>query len=378
LGIKVQNLVKRFGDRTIIDHVSFEIAHGELVSLLGPSGCGKTTTLRCIAGLETPEEGRIEIDDEIVFDSARGIMVEPYHRSIGMVFQSYAIWPHLSVFQNVAFPLQVRRRPRAEVESRVMRALDMVGLASFRDRSSQQLSGGQQQRVAVARAIVHSPAALLFDEPLSNLDAKLRDRTRAEIRRLQRELHVATVYVTHDQGEALSLSDRMLVMGEGRIHQAGTPQQIYGDPQNAFVADVVGAANFFDVEIQSAVLGDFRCVAPDGTLIDAVGRVAVPGPGRVMVRPDRLVIELDSDDVTTPDSAAAAAPNRLRGTVVQRLFLGGHFEYAVAVGSTLLRVFSPVQIEEDAGVVVSFVPRDGIVLGADAVSAAEDSESWVR
>ena len=368
MSIKVQSLVKRFGDRTIIDHVSFEIAHGELVSLLGPSGCGKTTTLRCIAGLETPEEGRIEIDDEVVFDSARGIMVEPYHRSIGMVFQSYAIWPHLSVFQNVAFPLHVRHRPRAEVESRVMRALEMVGLVSFRDRSSQQLSGGQQQRVAVARAIVHSPAALLFDEPLSNLDAKLRDRTRAEIRRLQRELHVATVYVTHDQGEALSLSDRILVMGEGRIHQAGTPQQIYGDPQDAFVADVVGAANFFDVEIQRADDDDFRCVAADGTPIHAVGRAAVPGPGRVMVRPDRLVIE--------PDSGDGAAPNRLRGTVVQRLFLGGHFEYAVAVGPTLLRVFSPVQIDEAARVVVSFAAQDGIVLGAQAVSAAEETEAW--
>jgi ABC-type Fe3+/spermidine/putrescine transport system ATPase subunit len=368
LGIKVQNLVKRFGDRTIIDHVSFDIGHGELVSLLGPSGCGKTTTLRCIAGLETPEEGHIEIDDEIVFDSTRGIMVEPYHRSIGMVFQSYAIWPHLSVFQNVAFPLQVRHRPRAEVESRVMRALEMVGLASFRDRSSQQLSGGQQQRVAVARAIVYSPAALLFDEPLSNLDAKLRDRTRAEIRRLQRELRVATVYVTHDQGEALSLSDRVLVMGEGRIHQAGTPQQIYGDPQDAFVADVVGAANFFDVEIHRADADDFRCVAPDGTLIHAHGRVAVPGRGRVMVRPDRLVIE--------PDTGNATAPNRLRGTVLQRLFLGGHFEYAVAVGPTLLRVFSSVQIEEATRVVVSFAPQDGIVLGAEQVTAEEEPVSW--
>ena len=368
MGIKVQNLVKRFGDRTIIDHITFDIADGELVSLLGPSGCGKTTTLRCIAGLETPEEGRIEIDDEVVFDSARGIMVEPYHRSIGMVFQSYAIWPHLTVFQNVAFPLQVRHRPRAEVESRVMRALEMVGLASFRDRSSQQLSGGQQQRVAVARAIVHSPAALLFDEPLSNLDAKLRDRTRAEIRRLQRELHDATVYVTHDQGEALSLSDRILVMGEGRIHQAGTPQVIYGDPQDVFVADVVGATNFFEVDIQRADPNHFRCVALDGTMIHANGRVAAPGPGRVMVRPDRLVIE--------PDSGDADGPNRLRGTVLQRLFLGGHFEYAVAVGSTLVRVFSTVRVEEEARVVVSFAPQDGIVLPAEHVPTEAEAGSW--
>ena len=214
--VELAGLRKSYADVTVLDDFSLRANQGELVTLLGPSGCGKTTTLRCIAGLETPEEGRIEIDEAVVFDSARGIIVEPYHRSIGMVFQSYAIWPHLSVFQNVAFPLQVRRRPRAEVESRVMRALDMVGLASFRDRSSQQLSGGQQQRVAVARAIVHSPAALLFDEPLSNLDAKLRDRTRAEIRRLQRELHVATVYVTHDP-KAAERATRQLHLDKGRL-----------------------------------------------------------------------------------------------------------------------------------------------------------------
>ncbi len=356
----MQNLVKRYNGRTIIDHVSFDIAQGELISLLGPSGCGKTTMLRCIAGLETPEEGRIELDGQVVFDAARGIMVEPYRRSIGMVFQSYAIWPHLSVFQNVAFPMQVRRRPRAEVESRTMQALEMVGLASLRDRSSQELSGGQQQRVAVARAIVHSPAALLFDEPLSNLDAKLRDRTRAEIRRLQRELNVATVYVTHDQAEALSLSDRILVMSEGRILQAGTPQQIYGEPRDAFIADVVGATNFLDVQVQSAVAGEARCVTPDGAVLHAVGGSVVAGPGRVMVRPDRLVFE---------PAGGEAGPNRLHGAVVHRLFLGGHFEYGVQVGPTLLRILSTVQIEEATDVVVSFMPRDGIVLGAEVGAA---------
>ena len=215
MGIVVRDLVKRYGDKTIIDRISFEIGEGELVSLLGPSGCGKTTTLRCIAGLETPEEGFIAIDGTVVFDSSAGIMIEPYHRDIGMVFQSYAIWPHLTVFENVAFPLRIRRD--RDVDKRVMRALEMVGLAAFRDRSSQQLSGGQQQRVAVARAIVHAPAVLLFDEPLSNLDAKLRDQTRAEIRKLQRELNVSTVYVTHDQAEALSLSDRILVMRQGQV-----------------------------------------------------------------------------------------------------------------------------------------------------------------
>ncbi len=362
MGISVRNLVKRFGDKTIIDRVSFEIADGELVSLLGPSGCGKTTTLRCIAGLEAPEAGRIEIDGEVVFDAAAGIMVEPYHRSIGMVFQSYAIWPHLSVFENVAFPLRIRRRPGAEVERRVMQVLGMVGLEGVRDRSSQQLSGGQQQRVAVARAIVHAPAVLLFDEPLSNLDAKLRDHTRAEIRRLQRELKVATVYVTHDQAEALSLSDRILVMHDGRIRQEGTPEQIYGAPQDTFVADVVGAANFFDIDIRLLHAEELEGVAADGTPIRAFGRASATGAGRVMVRPDRLSIEADSGAMT--------GHNRLRGTVRQRLFLGGHFEYVVAVGPMAMRVFSPVLIAEDAAVVVSFETRDCIVLSAEPARRA--------
>jgi iron(III) transport system ATP-binding protein len=370
MGIVVENLVKRFDGRTIIDHVSFDIADGELVSLLGPSGCGKTTTLRCIAGLETPEEGRITIDGEVVFDHHAGIMVEPWHRSIGMVFQSYAIWPHLTVFENVAFPLRIRRMARADVTNRVARALDMVGLGAVADRSAQLLSGGQQQRVAVARAIVHSPAVLLFDEPLSNLDAKLRDHTRAEIRRLQRELRVATVYVTHDQAEALSLSDRILVMRDGVIRQAGTPQHIYGQPRDMFVADAVGAANFFDIEIRTIGDGGLQGIAADGTAIHAVGGPLSPGPGRVMVRPDKLRIVAHSNDAAPP------ALNHLRGTVQQRLFLGGHFEYAVAVGSTVFRVFSTDEIAEASAVVVSFEPQDCILLAPDDAPRQGDVTPW--
>ncbi len=353
MGIIVQDLVKRYGDKTIIDRVSFSIADGELVSLLGPSGCGKTTTLRCIAGLERPEGGRIEIDGTVVFDAARGIMVEPYDRDIGMVFQSYAIWPHLTVFENVAFPLRIRRRPQAEVTQKVTHALDMVGLGALHDRSSQMLSGGQQQRVAVARAIVHAPAALLFDEPLSNLDAKLRDRTRAEIRRLQRALHVSTVYVTHDQAEALSLSDRILVMRDGRIRQQGTPEQIYADPVDTFVADVVGAANFLDVQITRVAPDGIDALAPDASGIRGHGPRVRIGAGKVMLRPDRLSIE---------PGIGVKGTNRLHGTVRQRLFLGGHFEYVVAVGDALVRVFSPTRIAEDTLVVLSFEPQDCIAL----------------
>ena len=353
-GITIKGLVKRFGDKTIIDHVSFDIAVGELVCLLGPSGCGKTTTLRCIAGLEAPEEGRIEINGQPVFDSEAGLTVEPYRRNAGMVFQSYAIWPHLTVFENVAFPLRVRRKPNAEVEAKVMRALDMVGLADFRTRSAQQLSGGQQQRVAVARAIVHEPDLLLFDEPLSNLDARLRDTTRAEIRRLQRELNVATVYVTHDQAEALSLADRILVMSEGRIHQAGTPQDIYTAPRDAFVADVVGATNFLDIAVHTIGDATLQGTGPDGASVRATGRLSAPGPAKVMVRPDRLRIAADSGN--------ERGENCLCGTVRQRLFLGGHFEYAVTVGPTVLRVFSAVELPEGGRVTVSFATSDCIVL----------------
>ena len=211
---------------------------------------------------------------------------------------------------------------------------------------------------------------LLFDEPLSNLDAKLRDQTRAEIRRLQRELKVATVYVTHDQAEALSLSDRILVMREGVIRQEGTPQQIYARPHDMFVADAVGAANFFDVEISAVNGDDVRAVAPDGTMIRATGPSAVPGPGRVMVRPDRMLIE------SVSGNAGSSQLNRLRGTVRQRLFLGGHFEYAVGVGSILLRVFSADEIAEQTPVVVAFAPRDCILLHAADEPRQGDVTEW--
>ena len=357
MGITVTNLVKRYGDKTIIDNVSFTIGDRELVSLLGPSGCGKTTTLRCIAGLETPEAGRIEINGTVVFDSAAGIMVEPYQRDIGMVFQSYAIWPHLTVFENVAFPLRIRRTPEAEIRQKVSRALGMVGLDAYHDRSSQQLSGGQQQRVAVARAIVHQPGVLLFDEPLSNLDARLRDQTRAEIRKLQRDLSVPTVYVTHDQAEALSLSDRILVMREGIIRQQGTPRDIYGRPDDIFVADVVGATNFVDVTVGAADKDGIACVTTDGTSIIAAPGHAPDGPARIMVRPDRLHLKVAG---SVPDG-----DNRLLGAVSQRLFMGGHFEYMIETKTATLRVISTADFGEGEHVAVTFAPADCIVLRAD-------------
>src|SRR5438034_1230573 len=217
--------------------VSFEVPEGKLFTLLGPSGCGKTTTLRSIAGLEKPVSGEIEVAGRIVYSSSRGIFVAPNKRNFGMVFQSYAIWPHMNVFQNVAFPLEVRKLPKREIGEKVTRVLTAVQLAHLVDREATKLSGGQQQRLALARALVMEPQLLLLDEPLSNLDAKLRDAMRTEIKRLQRELSLTTIYVTHDQGEALALSHEIAVMNDGFIKQIGTPRPIYETPNSQFVAD---------------------------------------------------------------------------------------------------------------------------------------------
>src|SRR5258708_36274304 len=224
--------------------VSFEVPEGKLFTLLGPSGCGKTTTLRSIAGLERPTSGEIEVGGRVVYSSARNIFVAPNRRNFGMVFQSYAIWPHMNVFQNVAFPLEVRKLKKKEIRERVMRVLTAVQLDHLVDREATKLSGGQQQRLALARALVMDPQLLLLDEPLSNLDAKLRDAMRTELKRLQRELNLTTVYVTHDQTEALALSHEIAVMSDGFIKQVGTPRQIYETPNSQFVADFVRTTNF--------------------------------------------------------------------------------------------------------------------------------------
>ena len=232
--------------------VSFEVPEGKLFTLLGPSGCGKTTTLRSIAGLERPTSGEIEVAGRVVYSSGRGVFVAPNKRNFGMVFQSYAIWPHMNVFQNVAFPLEVRKLKRRDIRDKVMRVLGAVQLDHLVDRDATKLSGGQQQRLALARALVMEPQLLLLDEPLSNLDAKLRGQMRTELKRLQRELSLTTVYVTHDQSEALALSHEIAVMNEGRVVQVGTPRQIYEQPKNQFVADFVGTTNFIGGTVDGA------------------------------------------------------------------------------------------------------------------------------
>src|SRR3954454_1740812 len=251
--------------------VSFDVPPGKLFTLLGPSGCGKTTTLRSIAGLERPQAGEIRVGDEVIYSSTRRIFVPPNQRGLGMVSQSYAIWPHMTVYENAAFPLRVARRrkfSRREIDERVNRVLATVDLAELAQRDATRLSGGQQQRLALARALVMEPRLLLLDEPLSNLDAKLRERMRFELKRLQRDLGITTVYVTHDQSEALALSHSIAVMNAGRIEQLGSPREVYERPKNQFVADFIGSTNFVAGEVAGpdSAAGFYRIQSELGVL----------------------------------------------------------------------------------------------------------------
>jgi iron(III) transport system ATP-binding protein len=306
--------------------VSFEIQRGQFFTLLGPSGCGKTTTLRCVAGLEEPERGRIVLDGAVLSD--RKAFVPPHRRNIGMVFQSYAIWPHMRVFDNVAFPLQVGRQAmsRKEIQSRVGDALSMVRLDGLSNRMATQLSGGQQQRLALARALVRRPRLLLLDEPLSNLDAKLRDQMRTEVRQLQRNLGITALYVTHDQLEALSMSDRIAVMLGGQIVQEGNPSEIYARPASRFVAGFVGSGNFVaGTVISTGVAG--RLKTPIGEVsADCSSAANSGGPATLFIRPENVKL-LDN---------SASGRNVFAGRIEDLAFMGEYLDCRVRVNSTVL------------------------------------------
>ena len=314
--------------------VAFTVEEGHLFTLLGPSGCGKTTTLRSIAGLERPKAGEISVNGRVVFSSSKGIFVAPNRRGFGMVFQSYAIWPHMNVFQNTAFPLEVgdRRYSRTQIKEHVMRVLTAVQLDHLADREATMLSGGQQQRLALARALVMEPALLLLDEPLSNLDAKLREKMRFELKRLQRELKITTVYVTHDQSEALALSHEIAVMNEGRIQQIGRPRDIYERPANQFVADFVGNTNFIDGAVHSVVPGvSGPGVVERRTVRTEIGDVMVASD--LDVRPgERVMISVRPEDVALSETRPAG-DNVWEGRVEQKVFLGEAIDFRVTVGA---------------------------------------------
>ncbi len=314
--------------------VTFEVPAGKFFTLLGPSGCGKTTTLRSIAGLERPVGGEIVVNGRTVYSSEKKIFIPPNQRNFGMVFQSYAIWPHMTVFANAAFPLEVRKTKmtKTEIREKVMRVLSAVALEQYADREATKLSGGQQQRLALARALVMEPELLLLDEPLSNLDAKLRDRMRFELKRIQRELGLTTIYVTHDQGEALALSHEIAVMNEGRIVQVGTPREIYEHPRTKFVADFIGTTNFIDGTVlgMDNASGRWNVRTPAGDmLVHAVQTLAPNMAVTVSIRPE---------DVEVFEEAAPAGSglNLTSGMVDQKVFLGDFVDFQIKIGEFVL------------------------------------------
>jgi ABC-type Fe3+/spermidine/putrescine transport system ATPase subunit len=352
--IEVSDLIVRYGDVTAVDNIAFAIAPGELVTLLGPSGCGKTTTLRSVAGLETPTGGTIRLNGSAVYSARERRNVPAEKRGVSMVFQSYAIWPHMTVYDNVAYGLRVRKLPQAEVRQNVERVLDLVQMRAFADRPASKLSGGQQQRVAVARAIAFSPSVLLFDEPLSNLDAKLRAEMRVELRELQRRLDITSLYVTHDQEEALAISDRVIVMNGGRIEQIGTPEDIYNRPQSRFVADFVGSANL--------IAGKVRGQGANGTLIfEAEGGMELEVAPSDAPR-ERTAVALRSSYVhlvRMPDSH-----NAVPGRIHRRMFHGDFIQYVVdwPAGQLIVRRPPTELFEEGSEVTVSFLPAHCVLL----------------
>ena len=356
--IDVRDLVVRYGAVVAVRGITFSVGAGEHLTLLGPSGCGKTTTLRAIAGLERPTSGEIRISGNPVFSSSPSVNVPAERRGLSMVFQSYAIWPHMTVFDNVAYGLRVRKRPESEIAARVREALELVQLGDLGTRSASKLSGGQQQRVALARAFVFSPSVLLFDEPLSNLDAKLRAEMRVELKELQRRLDITSVYVTHDLEEALAISDRIVVMRDGAIEQVGTPAEIYDRPRNTFVADFIGSANLIrgrrrpDLEREGLVVIE----TPGGALVHGVAGDRQSATEALMaVRTVRLRLER-----ARPANAVNAWPARIR----QRVFQGDFTQYHVDWDGRRLIVRSAASepLGEGEDVFVTAEPRHCVLL----------------
>ena len=317
-----------------VDGVSIDVEEGKFYTLLGPSGCGKTTTLRCVAGLERPDGGEVAIGGEVVCAPARGIFIEPHHRRIGMVFQSYAIWPHMTVLENVAFPLRYRRpRPaRRAARELAAKALALVHLDGLEDRPAPYLSGGQQQRLALARALVAEPRVLLLDEPLSNLDAKLREEMRLELREIVKRSKVTTLFVTHEQVEAITMSDRIAVMRDGVIVQEGTPAEIYGSPRAPFVADFIGKTNI--------MAGEIVAVDADGPLAHVRTRLRLLrcAADPAMRQGERVTVTVRPENVMLIADASGEADNVVAGNVEAVVYVGNFLDCAVAVGGERLRI----------------------------------------
>ena len=320
---QIVNLTKRFGETTALEDFDLEVSDGEVLVLLGPSGCGKTTLLRSVAGLEQPDAGEIYLKDELVFSRERNISVPPYKRRVGMVFQNYALWPHMNVFNNIAYPLRVKRFSKGEIHRRVGEILALVQLEGLERRYPHELSGGQQQRAALARALVMEPRLSLLDEPLSNLDAKLREELRDELKRIQRDTGVTMIYVTHDQAEAMALADRLGVMEAGKLIQLGPPMEIYEKPQTEFVARFIGTSNLLCGEVKNQ----------DGERLLQLDRgpgLPLPrdlflssGPARLAIRPEDIILTQNGPGLVA--------------TIQSATYLGNAIEYRLVVGGIELR-----------------------------------------
>ncbi|MEX0804149.1 MAG: ABC transporter ATP-binding protein [Candidatus Binatia bacterium] len=333
--LKVERLRKRFNEVNALDDVSFVFDHG-ILSFLGPSGCGKTTLLRSIAGLEIPDSGSISIADQVQTSIERGILVPPYAREIGFVFQNYALWPHMSVFKNVSFGLKLRKLPREEVRRKVLSALELVGLQGREERYPSQLSGGQQQRVALARSLALEPRLILLDEPLSNLDAKLREEMRSELKKLIRKVGISALYVTHDQEEAFTISDAVVVMEAGRILQYASPDEIYNRPAHPFVASFIGHSTLVDGKIVKVDGGNCLVTIADfdgATLLSPAIAQAAPGqPCQVVIRTSEIRL--------SHEPFADGTDNVLKGEMTSREFRGGLTDHHVQIGSRELVITS--------------------------------------
>ncbi|MFC3053239.1 ABC transporter ATP-binding protein [Kordiimonas pumila] len=335
----IENLCKHFGDVKAVDNVSITVQDGEFLTLLGPSGCGKSTTLFAVAGLDTPTSGKISVDDEVFYDSASNVLVEPEKRNCGLVFQSYALWPHMSVGKNLAFPLEIRNVPSNERKKRIMEALDLVEMQDYVDRFPHELSGGQQQRVALARTLVYEPRLMLLDEPLSNLDAKLRIKARHWLKELQNRLGFTTIYVTHDQVEALSLSDRIAVMQGGNLIQIGTPEEIYKNPASPFVADFIGASNFLEGVVQACEGTNVSVTLNGGQVIKTIARKPLKKGQKVQValRPENIHV--------VSASGKPEHDNLLNVSIKDRDYLGARFQYMLAIDAGEIRMETEANLD---------------------------------
>ncbi|MBQ4434706.1 MAG: ABC transporter ATP-binding protein [Clostridia bacterium] len=345
--VSIRNVSKAFGESVVLREFNETFGDGEFVTLLGPSGCGKTTMLRIIAGFEKPTTGELYIDDQLV--SGGKTFVPPEKRSIGMVFQSYAVWPHMNVFDNVAYPLVIKKQNKEQIRERVNRALEIVHLTKYANRFPNQMSGGQQQRVALARALVAAPKLLLLDEPLSNLDAKLRESMRFEIKDIQKQLGITVVYVTHDQTEAMAMSDRIFLINRGIVQQSGTPQEIYNQPVNQFVADFLGKVDFFKGEVKN---GRIELTSMGGQSIPYDG----PRTGKVEV-------------AIRPENLYFASDGPLKGKLEIQYYLGDVDDCRVRIGDELVRVIASgyeyYKLQE--GQEVSLGIRDFLVFDDDGM-----------